>query len=231
MFEPLTVTQRCSVLQVFSTANLRKDFDSAKFGRYYFCDSLSFFELLFYPEYPAMVALEAIGLEAEAGRSDMVGYFVAVPIGHVGEFGDYVLGSEHMVEIGVKRFGRFVLCEPCIKYCDLSGVHRAPPFRILRSSHAMPQGDRYRQSMAIVRCAATVSSIVMKWKYINAATMQPAINDAFGEKAALMARMAMARMFDTCALDAGAVSVVVFILLMFSDYRQWDKKTAAIPRR
>jgi hypothetical protein len=55
----------------------------------------------------------------------------------------------------------------------------------------------------------------MKWKYINAATMQAAINDAFGEKAALMARNAIARRLVTCVLDAGAVSVVVFILVMF----------------
>ena len=161
-----------------------------------------------------MIALEAIGLEAEAGRSDMVGNFVYVPVCHIRQLGDYVLGSEHMVEIGVKRFGRLVLCEPCIKYCDLSCIHRAPPFLILRSSHAMPQGDRYRQSVAIARCAATVSAIVMKWKYINAATMQAAINDAFGEKAALMARIAMVRRFGTCAREAGAVSVVVFILMM-----------------
>ena len=87
--------------------------------------------------------------------------------------------------------------------------------------------------MAIVRCAATVSSIVMKWKYINAATMQAAINDAFGEKAVLMARTAIARMFETCALDAGAVRVVVFIfgshflmkriILMFSVGRNTEK--------
>lgn len=82
--------------------------------------------------------------------------------------------------------------------------------------------------MAIARCAANVSAIVMKWKYINAATMQATINDAFGEKAALMARIAIARKFGTCVREAGAVSAVVFILVLF-DFL--DSKTAAISRR
>ena len=74
--------------------------------------------------------------------------------------------------------------------------------------------------MAIVRCAANVSAIVMKWKYINAATKQAAINDAFGEKAALMARTAMARRFGTCVREAGAESAVVFIPCNVLAFRQ-----------
>ena len=82
--------------------------------------------------------------------------------------------------------------------------------------------------MAIARCAATVSAIVKKWKYINAATMQAAINDTFGEKAALMARMAIAQRFGTCTLDAGEVSVVVFILVLF-DFLDRKKNGCHIP--
>ncbi|OKY84231.1 MAG: hypothetical protein BHV69_09380 [Bacteroidales bacterium 52_46] len=50
--------------------------------------------------------------------------------------------------------------------------------------------------------------------------MQAAINDAFGEKMALMARNAIALRLGTCAREAGAVSVVVFIPCNVLAFRQ-----------
>ncbi|OKY84264.1 MAG: hypothetical protein BHV69_09550 [Bacteroidales bacterium 52_46] len=57
--------------------------------------------------------------------------------------------------------------------------------------------------------------------------MQAAINDAFGEKAALMTRDATARRLGTCVREAGAVSVVVFITVISFAFRQ--KKRLSYP--
>lgn len=60
--------------------------------------------------------------------------------------------------------------------------------------------------MAIARCAAGVSAIVMKWKYINAATIQAAINDAFGENRKRTIRFIRLRIVGTLTPIEGDVS-------------------------